>query len=105
MTRIDGFSRIGGAALAALVLMGGLMGGAGTALAQDQKERVNVYQYAVDHPQADAQMKSAPSLGASVPQAVELARVEGEQDYGYFYFDGRPVLVDMRTRSVVRVDQ
>jgi hypothetical protein len=50
-------------------------------------------------------MKSAPSLGASVPQAVELARVEGEQDYGYFYFDGRPVLVDMRTRSVVRVDQ
>lgn len=101
MTRIDGLSKIGGAALAALLLMGG----AGAALAQDQKERVNVYQYAVDHPQADAKMNNAPSLGASVPQAVELAQIEGERDYAYFYFDGRPVLVDLHTRSVVRIDQ
>ncbi len=82
-----------------------LAAGCGPALAQDQRERVNVYQYAVDHPQADAQMSGPPSLGASVPQTVQLAQVEGEPDYGYFYFDGRPVLVDMRTRSVVRVDQ
>lgn len=98
--RMLGIGKNSGTAL--LVLL--LAAGAGSALAQDGKERVNVYQYAVDHPQADAQMNVAPSLGASVPQAVELSRVEGDQDYGYFYFDGRPVLVDMRTRSVVRVD-
>ena len=88
------------AALAALLLATG----AAPALAQDARERVNVYQYAVDHPRDDAKMNSAPSLGASVPQTVELGKVEGDPDYGYFYFDGRPVLVDLRTRSVVRVE-
>ncbi|WP_192845769.1 DUF1236 domain-containing protein [Aureimonas sp. AU22] len=93
--------RNSGAVLLALLLAGA----AGSAVAQEQQERVDVYQYAVDHPQADARMNVAPSLGASVPQAVTLAQVEGNKDFGYFYFDGRPVLVDMRTRSVVRVDQ
>ena len=98
--RMAGIGSKSGAVLVALMLAIG----AGPALAQDQRERVNVYQYAIDHPQADAEMNAAPSLGASVPQTVELSKVEGNPDYAYFYFDGRPVLVDMRTRSVVRID-
>ncbi|WP_168990477.1 DUF1236 domain-containing protein [Aureimonas flava] len=100
ISRMARIGRNGGVALVALLLAGV----AGTAAAQSAQERVNVYQYAVDHPQADASLRAAPTLGASVPQAVDLSRVEGDQDYGYFYFDGRPVLVDLRTRSVVRVD-
>lgn len=65
---------------------------------------VNVHQYAVDHPVPDVKMRLAPTLGASVPAQVQLAAVEGTKDFGYFYYDGRPVIVDMATRSVVRVD-
>ena len=73
------------------------------AQAQDSAP-VNVHQFAVDHPVADASLRAAPTLGASVPQSVQLAAVEGNGDYGYFYYDGRPVIVDMATRSVVRVN-
>ncbi len=65
---------------------------------------VNVHQYAVDHPVPDVTLRLAPTLGASVPAQVQLAAIEGTKDYGYFYYDGRPVIVDMATRSVVRVD-
>ncbi|WP_182084226.1 DUF1236 domain-containing protein [Aureimonas sp. ME7] len=91
----------GTALLAALLLASA----SGATLAQSaEQERVSVYQYAIDHPQADVQMRSAPSLGASVPQNVELATVSGDEIYGYFYYDGRPVLVELKTRSVVRID-
>ncbi len=103
MTTITTTSTIGRRAGAALLGLA-LAACAGSALAQDARERVNVYQYAVDHPRDDAKMNGAPSLGASVPQTVELATVEGDKDYGYFYYDGRPVLVDLRTRSVVRIE-
>lgn len=74
----------------------------GAALAQSEK--VNVYQYAVDHPVADAALRTSPTLGASVPQNVEIVRVGKDEVYGYFYYDGRPVIVELSTRSVVRVD-
>jgi hypothetical protein len=74
------------------------------ALAQGT-ETVNVYQYAVDHPVADVSNTGTPSLGASVPQTIELATVGENKVYGYFYFEGRPVIVDMATRAVVRIDQ
>ncbi|KTQ90921.1 hypothetical protein NS365_19910 [Aureimonas ureilytica] len=74
-----------------------------TALAQD-KMPVNAHQYAVDHPVPDVTLRLAPTLGASVPAQVQLAAIEGTKDFGYFYYDGRPVLVDMATRSIVRID-
>ncbi|WP_062014676.1 DUF1236 domain-containing protein [Aureimonas sp. AU4] len=86
-------------ALAALLLT---LAAGGGALAQSEK--VNVYQYAIDHPVADAPLRSAPSLGASVPQNVEIIRVGNDEVYGYFYYDGRPVIVELATRSVVRID-
>ncbi|MBB3952245.1 DUF1236 domain-containing protein [Aureimonas jatrophae] len=69
-----------------------------------QAEKVNVYQYAVDHPVADAPLRGPPTLGASVPQNVEIIRVGNDEVYGYFYYDGRPVIVELATRSVVRID-
>lgn len=65
--------------------------------------RVNIYQYAVDHPVADAAMGSSPSLGASVPATVEVVSASADAVFGYFYYDGHPIIVDMSTRSVVRV--
>ena len=69
-----------------------------------ETERVNVYSYAMDHPIADADLRAIPSLGASVPATVQIVTVSGETIYGYFYYGGRPIIVEMSTRSVVRVD-
>ena len=73
------------------------------ALAQDAPP-VNVHQYAVDHPSPDAPLRQAPTLGASVPASIPLAAIEGTDAYAYFYYEGRPVIVDTATRSVVRID-
>ena len=64
-----------------------------------------VFDYAVDHPVEDADLRGAPSIGASVPQTVELATVSEAPDsvYGYFYYQGRPVIVELSTRAVVRI--
>jgi hypothetical protein len=72
------------------------------ALAQD-KQRVNVYQYAIDHPTADVSTHAPPTLGASVPASVQVTTVNDDSVYGYFYYQGQPVIVDMTTRAVVRV--
>lgn len=75
-----------------------------SASAQENAERVNIYQYAVDHPVPDVPLPSYPSLGASVPQTIELQRIGDDPVYGYFYFEGRPVIVDLTTRAVVRFE-
>ncbi|MDY8109192.1 DUF1236 domain-containing protein [Fulvimarina sp. 2208YS6-2-32] len=64
---------------------------------------VSVVQYASNNPVADAAMPNPPSLGASVPSSVSLQSVEGAPNFGYFYFDGRPVIVDLRTRAIVKI--
>ncbi|WP_193752868.1 MULTISPECIES: DUF1236 domain-containing protein [Aureimonas] len=92
-----------GARLAGMLVALGLAAAPLTALAQD-KMPVNAHQYAVDHPVPDVTLRLAPTLGASVPAQVQLAAIEGTKDFGYFYYDGRPVLVDMATRSIVRID-
>lgn len=88
------------AALSAILLAGTTM-----AAAQDEQRPVVVFDYAVDHPVEDADLRGAPSIGASVPQTVQLATVEGAGDnvYGYFYWQGRPVIVELSTRAVVRI--
>jgi hypothetical protein len=67
--------------------------------------RVNVYQYAIDNPVENSALRAAPTLGASVPLGVVLAPCEDEKTYAYFYYDGRPVIVERSTRSVVRIGQ
>lgn len=66
-------------------------------------KRVNVYQYAVDNPVSDSRLNIAPTLGETVPNSIELVALDGEATYAYFYYQGQPVIVDMKTRSVVRV--
>lgn len=79
---------------------------AGAAFAQDGQTNVPVYDYAVSHPTEDAQLTTRPSIGASVPPSVEVATSESPDGvYGYFYFQGRPVIVDLETRSIVRIDE
>ena len=93
--------------IVATTLLGTLLAiglGAGSAAAQDGQPSVLVYDYAVSHPTDDADLQNMPSIGASVPPGVILATAEtGEGVYGYFYFRGRPVIVDMQTRSIVRI--
>jgi len=67
--------------------------------------RVTVYQYAVDNPVDDSRLRLAPTLGETVPEAIQLVPLEGEAAYAYFYYQGHPVIVDITTRSVVRVGQ
>ena len=74
----------------------------GAAIAQGTN--VNVMDYALSHPSDNAQIPSPPRLGDSVPSSVTLQRPDnGNSAYGYFYYAGKPVIVDMKTRAVVRV--
>ncbi|MFD2238821.1 DUF1236 domain-containing protein [Aureimonas populi] len=82
-----------------------LLSGAAAAGAQEDRRPVMIYDYAVNHPTEDAQMASSPSIGASVPATVSLATAEDVEEpvYGYFYYQGRPVIVELSTRSIVRI--
>ena len=64
---------------------------------------VNVYQYAINNPVDDSRLSMAPTLGETVPQSISLVPLKDELTYAYFYYNGRPVIVDTSTRSVVRV--
>ncbi|UIJ71650.1 DUF1236 domain-containing protein [Aurantimonas sp. HBX-1] len=75
---------------------------AGTAPAQDS---VNVLQFALSNPTDNAQIATPPSLGDSVPQSVALRQPDPNSSLAYFYYNGQPVIVDLKTRSVVRVGQ
>lgn len=69
-----------------------------------QGTNVNVMDYALSHPSDNAQISPPPQLGDSVPRSVTLQRPDdGNSRYGYFYYAGKPVIVDMKTRAVVRV--
>jgi hypothetical protein len=90
----------------ALSLAGLLAGGAVAVGAQENAQsRTLIYDYAMDHPTEDANLASMPSIGASVPANVVVATSDDGDDtvYGYFYYEGRPVIVDLTTRSVVRI--
>lgn len=64
---------------------------------------VNVYQYALRNPVDNAHLNRPPALGESVPTAVALVPLDGNKNYAYFYYAGQPVIVDLVTRSIVRV--
>ena len=38
-----------------------------------------------------------------MPGSIALQRVDGNNSFGYFYYAGQPVIVDLKTRSIVRV--
>lgn len=87
-------------ALVGSALVGPALGG--PAMAQGAK--VNVMDYALAHPSDNAQIAEPPQLGDSVPDSVTLHLPDdGTSAYGYFYYAGQPVIVDMKTRSVVRI--
>lgn len=95
--------------LAPFVILAALMPAtvsfAAAAEAKTAVPRVNVYQYAMDNPVADTQLKIVPTLGSSVPASVALSPCEGEKTYVYFYYGGQPVIVEQATRSIVRIGQ
>ncbi|EAU42950.1 hypothetical protein FP2506_08911 [Fulvimarina pelagi HTCC2506] len=65
--------------------------------------KVNVVQFAASNPVANASLQNPPSLGASVPSSVNLQSIDGASNFGYFYYNGQPVIVDMRTRAIVKI--
>ena len=90
-------------------LLVALMSGPAAVAAQEEQVAqgpVMIYDYAVNHPTEDAQLPAMPTIGASVPEAIVVSTADetGDTVYGYFYFQGRPVIVDLTTRSVVRFD-
>ncbi|MBO0903677.1 hypothetical protein [Jiella sonneratiae] len=66
-------------------------------------ESVNVLQYALAHPTDNASLRAPPALGDSVPGSVKLQQPKGSKAFAYFYYAGQPVIVDMKTRSIVRI--
>lgn len=74
------------------------------ALAQDA-QTTSVVDFALSHPADNASVDQLPILGDSVPLSVELRPIEGKPNYGYFYYAGQPVIVDMRTRAIVKIIQ
>ncbi|WP_256802167.1 DUF1236 domain-containing protein [Mangrovibrevibacter kandeliae] len=64
---------------------------------------VRVFDYALSHPVDNARLTFLPSIGESVPKSIDLHPFEGNSDYAYFYYAGQPVIVHLKTRSVVRV--
>lgn len=89
---------------AAFLLVAGAAFGQGSQQAKS-KDAVNVYQYAIDNPVDDSKLRIPPTLGESVPRAVNLVSLNPDSGYAYFYYNGRPVIVDVTTRSVVRLGQ
>ncbi|WP_167591695.1 hypothetical protein [Jiella endophytica] len=71
------------------------------ALAAD--ERVNVLDYALAHPTDNARLPAPPALGDSVPGSVKLQQPKGSRTFAYFYYGGQPIIVDLKTRSIVRI--
>ena len=66
-------------------------------------EKVNVLQYALAHPTDNARLSAPPALGDSVPGSVKLEQPKGSRAFAYFYYSGQPVIVDKKTRSIVRI--
>ncbi|MEF2547827.1 hypothetical protein VQ045_11710 [Aurantimonas sp. E1-2-R+4] len=75
------------------------------AAGQGTDENVIVLQYAAEHPSDNARLPTAPQLGDSVPDTIALQQVDGNSTLAYFYYNGEPVLVDLKTRSIVRIGQ
>ena len=69
------------------------------------QDRGDMMSYALSHPVDNTSLPYPPALGDSVPQSVALQRVEGVPNFGYFYYGGQPILVDLRTRAIVRIGQ
>ncbi|MEF2073782.1 DUF1236 domain-containing protein [Consotaella aegiceratis] len=94
-----------------ILIIAGLALSTVSAQAQDNQQasqgasgNVNVYKYALEHPMQDTDVSFLPILGESVPKQVQLEQPQGNETYGYFYYAGQPVIVDLATRSVVRID-
>ncbi|MCE7030282.1 DUF1236 domain-containing protein [Jiella avicenniae] len=66
-------------------------------------DAVNILQYALAHPTDNARLPTLPALGDSVPGSVKLEQPKGSRAFAYFYYAGQPVIVDMKTRSIVRI--
>ncbi|WAJ29063.1 hypothetical protein [Antarcticirhabdus aurantiaca] len=92
MTKLAIFAAALGLALSAAA--------AGPAWAAD-----SIYDYAVSHPVPDAGLGVRPTIGDSVPPNVQLQVPDGGGPFGYFYYEGQPIIVDMATRAVVRIGQ
>lgn len=88
--------------VAASVLSGGTANGQ-TAGAPPSDPHVNVYQFAIDNPVSDSPLTRVPTLGETVPASISLVPLDDPATYAYFYYNGQPIIVDLRTRSVVRI--
>lgn len=80
--------------------VGGLVGAATGALATGPDKTVTTY--ITQHPVPAAQITGTIREGVEVPSSVILTPVP-QSNYSYFYDNGRPVVVNPQTRTVVRV--
>ncbi|GHE00426.1 hypothetical protein GCM10008024_11880 [Allgaiera indica] len=80
--------------------VGGLVGAATGAIATGPDKTVTTY--ITEHPVPAAQISGTIREGVEIPSGVALTPVP-QSNYAYFYADGRPVVVNPQTRTVVRV--
>lgn len=93
-----------GAAAGAVVggPIGAIIGGfAGATLGASATVPDTVVKYTTAHPVQPTYLKSSVEVGQPVAQSVTLHPVPNNQQYAYFYANGRAYIVERQTRKVV----
>ena len=97
---------VGGAVTGAVVggpvgaVVGGVVGGSIGAAAEPPRE---VYTYVERERVPSVTYRERVAVGESLPATVEIHRVPQHDEYGYVVLNDRRVIVDNRSRKIVKV--
>lgn len=95
----------GGAALGFLAggPIGAVIGGfAGAVIGAEAGVSATTVEYAGAHPVEPVVIDGAVDVGTAVPESVKIYPVEGDNQYGYIYANGRVWIVDESNRTLVQ---
>lgn len=97
--------RIG--ALAGLTLLAGLGTAAAQTVVVTPDQQTVIHEYIVQHDVAPVQLPSdtTVSVGATIPQDVQLIQVPDVDQYRYVVVNGQTLVVDPQSRKIVQILQ
>ncbi|MGN7773335.1 DUF1236 domain-containing protein [Phyllobacterium sp. 22552] len=61
--------------------------------------------YVIAHPTDPIVVEEDLTMGAAIPEDVELVPIPDAPDYSYVYVDKRPIIVSTKDRKVVYISQ
>ncbi|UYN99201.1 MAG: DUF1236 domain-containing protein [Devosia sp.] len=92
-------------------VVGGLIGGpigaviggfAGAVIGAEAGVATSTIEYAGANPVEPVLIEGALDVGYTVPEAVTIYPVDGDENYGYIYANGRVWIVDLNNRTLVQ---